>query len=88
MAAKVERILVTLRFILVLETIAAICALILLLLFVSTRNKLVLVLPYFLTDLLQFFLRIELLWLLGTTLTHEHTLHLGSAVVFTMTQAV
>jgi hypothetical protein len=47
MAAKVEGILVTLRFILVLETIAAVRAFILLLLFVSTRKRLINDLPYF-----------------------------------------
>jgi len=40
MAAKMEGVLVTLRFVLVLETIAAISTFVLLLLFVSTENEL------------------------------------------------
>jgi hypothetical protein len=39
-------------------------------------------------DLLELFLRIEFFRLLGTTFAHENTLHLGSAVVFTMAHAV
>jgi len=72
MATEVEGVLVTFRFVLILESIAAISAFILLFLFMG----------------IELFLRIELLRLLGAALAHEHPLHLGDTVLFTMTQAV
>lgn len=81
-----ERILVTLRFVLVLKSIAAVSALILFLLFMSTRKGISGLFPISsVGSLLEFFLRIEFLRLLGTTLAHEDTLHLG---VFDMTHAI
>ena len=89
MAAKVERILVTLRFVLVLESIAAVSALILFLLFMSTRKGISGLFPILSVGfLLEFFLRIKFLRLLGTTLAHEDTLHLGGTIVFGMTHAI
>jgi phosphate starvation-inducible membrane PsiE len=89
MAAEVEGILVSLRFVLVLESIAAVSALVLFLLFMSTKKGISGHLPISsVGSLLEFFLRIEFLRLLGTTLAHEYTLHLGSTIVFGMTHAI
>jgi hypothetical protein len=89
MAAKMQRILVSFCFILVLETIGAICTFVLLFLLVDTRKC---VSSFFNAhnweDLLQFFLRIKLLRFFRAAIAHKNSLNLGGVSGFSMAHTV